>query len=102
MGSCWDLVDLTHLSISNFYYEVWSQIFDPVLFHLGSYSDSDSDDDVSPKEKFDSDKRETSTSGFGDFCVRNIRYAQIGRREIEIAEQEMPALMSLRFANHDF
>jgi len=28
--------------------------------------------------------------------VRNIKYSQIGRREIEIAEQEMPALMSLR------
>jgi len=62
-----------------------------------SYSDSDSDDDTSPKEKFDSkEKRESSSTGFNDFCVRNIRYAQIGRREIEIAEQEMPALMSLR------
>ena len=62
----------------------------------GSYSDSDSDDESSPKEKYDSDKREASASGFNDFCVRNIRYAQVGRREIEIAEQEMPALMSLR------
>ena len=58
---------------------------------LGSYSDSDSDDDESPK-----DKNQESSSGFKDFCVRNIRYDKVGRREIEIAEQEMPALMSLR------
>ena len=57
----------------------------------GSYSDSDSDDDESPK-----DKNQESSSGFKDFCVRNIRYDKVGRREIEIAEQEMPALMSLR------
>jgi len=56
-----------------------------------SYSDSDSDDDESPK-----DKNQESSSGFKDFCVRNIRYDKVGRREIEIAEQEMPALMSLR------
>ena len=50
-----------------------------------------------------------TVNGFSDFCVRNIKYSQvglfqagifvknkIGRREIEIAEQEMPALMSLR------
>ena len=58
---------------------------------LGSYSDSDSDDDESPKEK-----NQAATNGFNDFCVRNIRYDKVGRREIEIAEQEMPALMSLR------
>ncbi|CAG5081688.1 Oidioi.mRNA.OKI2018_I69.PAR.g9940.t1.cds [Oikopleura dioica] len=56
-----------------------------------SYSDSDSDDDVSPKEK-----EQVASNGFKDFCVKNIRYATIGRREIEIAEQEMPALISLR------
>lgn len=56
-----------------------------------SYSDSDSEDELSPKEK-----QQVTVSGFSDFCVRNIKYSQIGRREIEIAEQEMPALMSLR------
>jgi len=56
-----------------------------------SYSDSDSDDDVSPRER-----DQESSKGFKDFCVKNIRYATIGRREIEIAEQEMPALISLR------
>ena len=33
---------------------------------------------------------------FSDFCIRNIKHADFGRREIEIAEQEMPALMDLR------
>ena len=37
-----------------------------------------------------------SASGFRDFCIRNIKHADFGRREIEIAEQEMPALMDLR------
>lgn len=58
-----------------------------------SYSDSESDDEseVNPKEK-----NQVSTSGFKDFCVRNIKIHNFGRREIEIAEQDMPALMALR------
>lgn len=57
-----------------------------------SYDDSDdSDDDESPREK-----NQVSSTGLSDFCVRNIKYDKVGRREIEIAEQEMPALMSLR------
>jgi len=56
--------------------------------YTGSSSD---DDDVSPREK-----DQKSTKGFTDFCVRNIEQAAFGRREIEIAEQEMPGLMALR------
>ncbi|EDV25355.1 uncharacterized protein TRIADDRAFT_24527 [Trichoplax adhaerens] len=59
----------------------------------GSYSESSysSAGSVSPRE------REQKTSkGFTDFCVKNIKSAEFGRREIEIAEQEMPGIMILR------
>lgn len=58
---------------------------------IGSYSSSDDDDDTSPR-----DQTQLNSKGFNDFCVRNIRHADFGRREIEIAEQEMPALIDLR------
>ncbi|CAG9759653.1 unnamed protein product [Ceutorhynchus assimilis] len=54
----------------------------------GSSSD---DDDISPREKV-----QTNLSGSSDFCVRNISQHAFGRREIEIAEQEMPGIMALR------
>ncbi|VEN60838.1 unnamed protein product [Callosobruchus maculatus] len=54
----------------------------------GSSSD---DDDISPREK-----TQKNSSGFSDFCVRNINQHAFGRREIEIAEQEMPGIMALR------
>uniref|UniRef100_H2Z7I9 S-adenosyl-L-homocysteine hydrolase NAD binding domain-containing protein n=1 Tax=Ciona savignyi TaxID=51511 RepID=H2Z7I9_CIOSA len=56
-----------------------------------SYTSSDEEDDVSPREKL-----QTNSKNFSDFCIRNIKHADFGRREIEIAEQEMPALMDLR------
>ena len=40
--------------------------------------------------------QQLNSKGFSDFCIRNIKHAEFGRREIEIAEQEMPALMDLR------
>ncbi|KAF8567805.1 hypothetical protein P879_03461 [Paragonimus westermani] len=40
--------------------------------------------------------RATNSRGFTDFCVQKIRQASFGRREIEIAEQEMPGLVALR------
>uniref|UniRef100_A0A672YYU1 S-adenosylhomocysteine hydrolase-like protein 1 n=1 Tax=Sphaeramia orbicularis TaxID=375764 RepID=A0A672YYU1_9TELE len=55
-----------------------------------AYSDS-SEDESSPK-----DKLQKTSKGLSDFCIKNIKYASHGRREIEIAEQEMPALMVLR------
>uniref|UniRef100_A0A8C3XS58 Adenosylhomocysteinase like 2 n=1 Tax=Chelydra serpentina TaxID=8475 RepID=A0A8C3XS58_CHESE len=42
------------------------------------------------------DKQQKNSKGSSDFCVKNIKQAEFGRREIEIAEQEMPALMALR------
>ncbi|XP_066030409.1 putative adenosylhomocysteinase 3 isoform X3 [Pocillopora verrucosa] len=49
-----------------------------------SYSDSYSsdEDDVSPRER-----SQKNSSGGSDFCVKNIKLADFGRREIEIAEQ---------------
>lgn len=59
---------------------------------LASYTGSSSDeDDVSPREKI-----QKTEKGFTDFCVRNINQQAFGRREIEIAEQEMPGIMALR------
>ena len=61
-------------------------------FSSGSYSGSSSDEDeLSPREKL-----QKNSKGFKDFCVRRIEQASYGRREIEIAEQEMPGIMALR------
>lgn len=42
-----------------------------------------------------------NSKGFSTFCVKNIGLHSFGRREIEIAEQEMPGIMSLRKRAHD-
>ncbi|XP_051525160.1 S-adenosylhomocysteine hydrolase-like protein 1 isoform X2 [Myxocyprinus asiaticus] len=55
-----------------------------------SYTDS-SDDETSPREK-----SQVNSKGSSDFCVKNIKQSEFGRREIEIAEQDMSALISLR------
>ncbi len=58
----------------------------------GSYSGSSNEEDAaSPREKI-----QKSASGFSNFCVRRIEQHSYGRREIEIAEQEMPGIMALR------
>ncbi|MEE6528731.1 hypothetical protein FKM82_017235, partial [Ascaphus truei] len=59
-----------------------------------SYTDS-SDDETSPR-----DKQQTTSKGSNDFCVKNIKQVEFGRREIEIAEQDMTALISLRKRAH--
>jgi len=51
------------------------------LFAAASYTDS-SDDETSPR-----DKQQKNSKGNGDFCIKNIKQADFGRREIEIAEQ---------------
>ncbi|XP_023657417.1 S-adenosylhomocysteine hydrolase-like protein 1 isoform X2 [Paramormyrops kingsleyae] len=56
-----------------------------------SYSSDSSDDETSPR-----DKQQKNSKGSADFCIKNIKQADFGRREIEIAEQEMPALTALR------
>ncbi|RXM92072.1 Sortilin [Acipenser ruthenus] len=48
-----------------------------------SYTDS-SDDETSPR-----DKTQANSKGNSDFCVKNIKQGEFGRREIEIAEQGM-------------
>jgi len=58
----------------------------------GSYTGSSSEeDDVSPREVI-----QKNSAGSSDFCVRKIVQHNYGRREIEIAEQEMPGIMALR------
>ncbi|XP_065066684.1 S-adenosylhomocysteine hydrolase-like protein 1 isoform X2 [Rhopilema esculentum] len=59
-----------------------------------SYSSDEEDGGLNPRET-----QQTNTSGKSDFCVKNIKLADFGRREIEIAEQEMPGLMLLRKRN---
>lgn len=51
------------------------------LSSAASYTDS-SDDETSPR-----DKTQVNSKGSTDFCVKNIKQAEFGRREIEIAEQ---------------
>ncbi|MBN3287276.1 SQOR protein, partial [Polyodon spathula] len=61
------------------------------IMHLAaSYTDS-SDDETSPR-----DKTQVNSKGNSDFCVKSIKQAEFGRREIEIAEQDMSSLISLR------
>lgn len=54
------------------------------LIAAASYTDS-SDDETSPR-----DKQQKNSKGNGDFCIKNIKQADFGRREIEIAEQGKP------------
>lgn len=58
---------------------------------FSSVGSDSSEDECSPK-----DKLQKNSQGFSDFCIKNIKQADFGRREIEIAQQEMPALMVLR------
>lgn len=46
---------------------------------------------MSPRER-----EQRNSKGFSDFCVRDISECIFGRKEIEIAESEMPGLMALR------
>lgn len=60
-------------------------------FPAASYTDS-SDDETSPR-----DKAQVNTHGSSDFCVKNIKQAEFGRREIEIAEQGTSELSVFRY-----
>jgi len=62
-------------------------------YSSASYTDDSSDEEDSHSPR---DRHQISSSGFSDFCVRNIKQAAFGRREIEIAEQEMSGLIILR------
>lgn len=62
-------------------------------YSFGSYAGSscDGDDFSTPREKEQKNSHDST-----DFCVRNISQHAFGRREIEIAEQEMFGIMALR------
>lgn len=60
-----------------------------VCLLAASYTDS-SDDETSPR-----DKQQKNSKGNGDFCIKNIKQADFGRREIEIAEQGKPKASKL-------
>jgi adenosylhomocysteinase len=51
----------------------------------------DEEEVISPRENV-----QKNSNGFSNFCVRRIEQHSYGRREIEIAEQEMPGIMALR------
>ncbi|KAF9410493.1 hypothetical protein HW555_010446 [Spodoptera exigua] len=55
------------------------------------WSSSDEDEGVQPHEKAIAAGQPNPS-----YCVRNIEQHAFGRREIEIAEQEMPGIMALR------
>ncbi|XP_046706479.1 adenosylhomocysteinase like 2a isoform X2 [Silurus meridionalis] len=81
------------------------QQFNKTLTKMGSCSVSNSmtstngqssvssEDETSPR-----DIEQMNSQGNKDFCVKDIKQAPYGRREIEMAEQDMPALMMLRKA----
>ncbi|XP_064554413.1 adenosylhomocysteinase-like 2 [Drosophila montana] len=60
-------------------------------FSSACFTETSDEDEISPK-----DVKQNNSSGNSDFCVKNIGKAAFGRREIEIAEQEMPGIMTLR------
>ncbi|KTG03508.1 hypothetical protein cypCar_00013428 [Cyprinus carpio] len=51
------------------------------------------EEEVSPR-----DMQQMNSKGSRDFCIKNIKLADFGRQEIELAEDEMTALMALRKA----
>ena len=54
--------------------------------------DSSFDEDLPhPRER-----KQINSSGFTEFCVKNINNHEFGRRELELAEMEMPGLINLR------
>lgn len=57
----------------------------------GSVCSESSEDESSPR-----DKLQRNSKGQTDFCIKSIKQAEFGRGEIEVAQQEMPALMLLR------
>ncbi len=64
-----------------------------------SFSDLDDDQDDSCTVR---NRVQVNSQGFSDFCVRKISRAEFGRREIEIAEQEMPGRLTFKFESSFF
>uniref|UniRef100_A0A915HLR7 Uncharacterized protein n=1 Tax=Romanomermis culicivorax TaxID=13658 RepID=A0A915HLR7_ROMCU len=64
--------------------------FGDELSYCSSYTGSSEseEDPCSPKEKI-----QKNSKGFVDFCVKNIKYAELGRREIDMAEHGQQTLI---------
>uniref|UniRef100_A0AAR2INP4 adenosylhomocysteinase n=1 Tax=Pygocentrus nattereri TaxID=42514 RepID=A0AAR2INP4_PYGNA len=74
--------------------DVFTDCYCIVILHFFLVHTQESlEDEVSPRNK-----EQKNSDGSKDFCIKNIHQAAFGRREIEIAELEMPALMILRKA----
>lgn len=57
-----------------------------------SFDDDDDDDNLPPPRE----RSHVNSTGFTEFCVRNIERHPMGRREIELAEMEMQGILALR------
>ena len=55
-----------------------------IFLFFQANSSSEGEDEVSPRFK-----EQINKVGFTDFCVKHIHHAEIGRKEIQIAEQGM-------------
>ncbi|KAL7668538.1 hypothetical protein ACOME3_009236 [Neoechinorhynchus agilis] len=62
-----------------------------VHFHSNDECATDEDSKKSPR-----DTTSTNSEGFSDFRVRKLKWSSHGRQEIEVAEQDMVGVMSLR------
>ncbi len=51
---------------------------------------------MNPYTPFFRERNHVNSSGFSEFCIRNIDRHAIGRREIELAEMDMPGILALR------
>lgn len=58
---------------------------------VGSECTNGIDDQATPRNQI-----QKTSGGLSDFCIKNIQHADSGRRKINMAEREMPALMDLR------
>uniref|UniRef100_A0A4W4HA20 S-adenosyl-L-homocysteine hydrolase NAD binding domain-containing protein n=1 Tax=Electrophorus electricus TaxID=8005 RepID=A0A4W4HA20_ELEEL len=77
-----------------------SSVCIPILNHINfsslvhwAWNQESSEGKTSPRYM-----EQVNSKGSKDFCIKNIRQAAFGRKEIEMAEQEMMALMTLRRA----
>ncbi|CAF4018250.1 unnamed protein product, partial [Rotaria magnacalcarata] len=86
-----DLDHLQQYKLTDAFYTIIVFLF--LFLATASDSDSDAEDECSVNIR---ELEHKNQAGFTDFAVRHIKHAQYGRREIEIAEQEMPGLLALR------
>jgi len=61
-----------------------------------SWSSYDSGDDSDYDLPHPRERQHVNSNGFTEFCIRNIDRHALGRREIELAEVEMPGILALK------